>query len=207
MWRCALVLQGILILLGRFKLFLSFDSLVHLYFLCSSNAVCNVVLIDFSSAKLYTTTTCTTTAEEVMQRFQQANNGVQLSSLQGKWETRPVSTSSDAVLRGADTLPADEACALIHCTMQENFSEVMALFAINMEGGNYERFLKRRGGDCFWRDLATIDPIVDTLIETIRRALGNLQAIRESCTEAQRTAEVQAAVAAVFRLRPLIPKC
>lgn len=167
-----------------------------------------MVLIDFSSASFYATTD-EEEKEEVAQRFQQANNGVQMHSLMegNKFETMPVSTSSDAVLRGADNLPADEACALIYCALQEIFPEVDLLFAINSLGGNYDFFIKSRGDDFFWEELTVDDPMAGPLKMTIRAALRNLLAMRESCTEAQRTAEVQAAVGAVYRLKPFKFKC
>lgn len=153
----------------------------------------DTVLLDFGSANFFAPSAET---EQAVERI----SGRYFATVEAMYEQHPVTTSSDAVLLGADTLPADEASSLIYCALQEMFPKHKSLFGLNRTDA--AAFVDTRS--MFWEHFGSIEiPEVDNRIHAIKEGLMELHTNRLGLTHGQLSAIVEAVLPAVYRLAEL----
>ena len=149
--------------------------------------------VDFSGARVIAGREEHLTAE--------ALGGTSHAELQLLYEKRPVNTASDAVLGGANTLPADEGCAMIYCVLQHLLKENFCL--TNMHPANKATFISLRAE---WLDFYPLCPGSDDPIKRIQDALAKLGAGREALSFEEIQTEVHIGLSAAFDLAGIIQK-
>ena len=141
--------------------------------------------VDFSGARVIAGREEHVTAE--------ALGGTSHAELQSLYEKLPVNTASDAVLRGADTLPADEGCAMIYCVLQHLLKNNNRLRA--MRPAEEKQFINQRASAFqLYRLVLQAQPA----IQRVQAALTKLGALRESISTDGIRSEVHDGLTAAF---------
>lgn len=166
----------------------------------------NVCLADFTAAQFYKPPTSEARAQL------QAVSGISLGELETLYDHSNANTASTTVLwHNQSTLPADEGCALIYATIQENFPDS----TVNVNqlppepvSDSIGTFLRCRNGWHlkWWHNddipVVQIQPDIDTIVACLNE-LGKRRA-DDTYTEENIQTTVYKAVKAVYRLKNTI---